>query len=315
MKQSGYTLLLGLFALLSVSGIWVVSNAVSSRSSHADYSMELQLAKQALISYSVNYIDHYGVQGAGVGHLPCPDTDKPTQTATDPWAHDGPNPPCGKHTVAVGWLPRHVDTASGRYHFHTRNRQRLWYAVSDEFVNNPVNRVVNPATVGRIAVRSHNNIVAVLTAPALDTTSVEPKVWWEDHKHQPSPIAFTVIRTQDIIEPAKRRVASWLLSRVNSAKAEPPCALSAELELLHWLSRKPSGSDCEAHKQALKSEFVVFDGAPYARHWFIRNGWFNYIRFEFDSACFQELLGGCKFSADPRPTGAQHIVISLKESE
>lgn len=136
--QGGYSLLLSVFMLLVVGGLGVGGTALYAPRLSTNETMELGRAREALMHYAINYIDHYGPQGAGLGHFPCPDTDKPTGKDRSQWHLDGPNPPCGRDAVQTGWLPRHVSGASGRYHFHTRNKQRLLYAVSGNFINNPL---------------------------------------------------------------------------------------------------------------------------------------------------------------------------------
>jgi len=210
MMQSGYAILFSLFVLLGASGIWFAGYGVQQSSRNPDRTVELEQAKQALISYAVNYVDHYGPQGAGIAHFPCPDTDKPDPNHDDPWVRDGPNPPCGRQRIAHAWLPRHVNTASGRFHFHNRYRQQLWYAVSDQFINNPLNRVVNPAVGGDISIGGVDDIIAVITAPATDVPDLEPYIWWEARDRDTSKFAYTLIRTSDIKVPAMQRTADWL---------------------------------------------------------------------------------------------------------
>jgi len=317
MKQSGYALLLSLFLMLGVSSFWVVSNTLQSGSFRRDQTTELEKARHALISYAVNYVDHYGVQGAGIGHLPCPDTDNPDQSHSDPWVRDGPNPPCGQALVEHGWLPRHVNTLSGRYHFHTRARQRLWYAVSSRFINNPVNRMVNPETNGNINIGSYDDIVAVLTTPPLDEKNTNSHSWWDGAGYESNSAAYAVIRAKDIRIPAMRRVADWLLSRLDAAAvsrceiledtngcsfgqhANYSCSFSPEQTLQHWLSLKTPDQNCDLQKNSLSNEFARFESVPYKRHWLIRNGWPAFVEIDTDELCAEPSKLACEFMLTP----------------
>lgn len=288
MNQAGYSLLLSLFMLLGISGFWFVGGVGVLKSDYSNQAMELELARQALISYAVNYLDHYGAQGAGVGHLPCPDTDRPDRSVGDTWSLDGPNPPCGNQEIEIGWLPRHVNTASGRYHFHARSRQRLWYAVSGNVVNNPLNRVVNPSTTGSLRIGGLSDIVAVIGVPPLNLDTAMPFAWWENTNVTQGRTTFTVVRVIDIRIQAMQRVSSWLLGKLNVIAEPSSCALNAEFELLYWLSQNVSGAECDALILDLRTEFAFLDGVPYARHWFIRNKWFEFVRFTVDSRCINQ---------------------------
>lgn len=316
MNQLGYALLLSLFLMLGVSGVWFAGTGVyesSHNRNHRNQTLELERARQALISYAVNYVDHYGAQSAGIGHLPCPDTDSPVESQDNSWALDGPNPPCGAQAVELGWLPRHVNTSSGRYLFHTRIRQRLHYAVSGRFVNNPLNRTVNPATVGDISVGNFNDIVAVLTVPTLGATDATAQAWWEGDDIEANHVAYAIIRTNDIRVAAMRRVANWLLARLNAQATKPLCELGHELELLRWLSSAAASSDCATYKDKLLAEFAIFEGVPYARHWFFRNKWFEHIKIEIN--CFAINRNSCEFAVAPNAISDIAITFILQETE
>lgn len=330
MRQSGYALLLSLFAMLGIGGFWFVSNSTMHNTLAGDQTAELGRARQALISYAVNYIDHYGVQGAGIGHLPCPDTDSPDQSHSDPWVRDGPNPPCGREPVQHGWLPRHVSTNTGRYHFHTRSRQRLWYAVSGQYVNNPLSRVVNPETNGNISIGGFNDIVAVITAPSLDATKTNSYAWWNDDKAESIHASYTIIRTKDIKLPAMQRVVDWLLVRLNAAlivrcnsentssecsygaHARAVCSMPRQLVLVHWLSKKTAEQNCELQKQALLTEFSTLEDVPYARHWFIRNSWPAFIDIEIEASCIEPAAPLCEFASTPIGLFDRKLVLNLQ---
>ncbi len=310
MKQRGYSLLLSLFALAGLGGAGLISAASYQQISTHYQTLELSRARDALISYAVNYIDHYGAQSAGIGHLPCPDTDNPDSTQADAWRLDGPNPPCAANAVERGWLPRKVDVVGGRYHFHTRAKQGLLYEVSGRYVNNPLSRVVNPATTGDITVGGHTGVVAVLK------TSMETDA------------AYTLIRTADIRQQAMQRVGAWLVDKLATAwrmRCSQPaattcvagyflladCELRATEELLHWLHIKPVSGDCESYKTLLKSTYALWDDVPFNRHWFVRNAWGDFIELQLDHNCIAHDLRYCRFALLPIGRDDQQIIIRI----
>ena len=105
---------------------------------------ELGQSRQALLSYSALYPYLYGPKGAGMGHLPCPDTDSLLLESMDWSINHGPNPPCGNGPVAVGHLPSHISFSEERYMIHAGTGRRVEYTVSSTVINNPTNRPVNP---------------------------------------------------------------------------------------------------------------------------------------------------------------------------
>lgn len=114
----------------------------------------LAAAKAALLGYAAAYPDRYaGVQGPG--RLPCPDTD----------GNGSPDPPCGRLADAaprLGWLP---EVFLGLGGLRDGAGQRLWYALSPAFRNNPSTRPLNSETPGAIEVDGRGEVVAVLLAP------------------------------------------------------------------------------------------------------------------------------------------------------
>ncbi len=117
------------------------------------------------------YGDHYPT-GAGIGHLPCPDTDTPAFTAGGaPLAPYGiANSPCGAN--AIGRLPHQVILPSGNPlplsdHGSGSDRQ-FWYAVADTFLANPnggISNTLNSTTAGALTLDGQGDVVAVLIAP------------------------------------------------------------------------------------------------------------------------------------------------------
>jgi len=317
MKQRGYSLLLSLIGLLGVGSIWVAGVTVQTTAHTADQTLALSQARDALISYSVNYIDHYGAQGAGIGHFPCPDTDEPDSTQADTWHRDGPNPPCAKQAIEYGWLPRHVTVRDGRYHFHTRSRQRLLYAVSGKFVNNPVGRIVNPSTDSEFKVGQYTDVIAILATPPLDASVAGSQFWLKPETLASRGTAFSLIRTTDIRKQSMQRVGAWLVDRLNDAAVQRcesvnesencgyaehsllHCEIAEEFVLLHWLNPQSDLIDCESHEQYLRSAMTLLDEVPIKRHWFIRNEWFAFVELLFDENCLQFRDSVCQFELLP----------------
>lgn len=317
MNQRGYIVLLGLFALLGIGGVWLAGITVKTINHTANQTLALSQARTALISYAVNYIDHYGPQGAGIGHLPCPDTDAPSSTLAGAWHRDGPNPPCAKKPVEYGWLPRHVTVADGRYHFHTRTQQRLLYAVSGNFVNNPVGRIVNPSTSGVISVGQYTDVIAVVATPPLDVDQTESQFWLNLTNSANLGAAYTLIRTADIRTQSMQRVGAWLVGQLNNAVLKrcasvsettdcklselslTHCSIATQYVLVHWLNAQLSPANCADHELYLASTFALLEEVPIQRHWFMRNEWYKFVELSFDENCLNTSEVACRFALAP----------------
>jgi len=329
-NQRGYSVLVSLIVLLGLGSVWVAAITKQTISQTADQTLELDQARAALINYAVNYIDHYGAQSAGVGHLPCPDTDSPDNAQPDAWHRDGPNPPCAKHAVEHGWLPRHVTVRDGRYHFHTRAQQRLLYAVSGKFVNNPVGRIVNPSTEGNFSVGQFTDVIAVLATPPLDTDLVNTQFWLSADSLARHGVAYSMIRTADIRTQAMQRVGGWLARQLNNAAVQrcesidegnhcgleqhdlSQCDIDNKYVLLHWLNNRFSPIVCESHRQRLLSTFTLLEEVPIQRHWFMRNKWFDFVELLFDENCIRVADLTCRFVLLPVLDDAALITVRLQ---
>jgi len=333
-NQRGYSLLLNLIVLLGVGSVWfaeITAKTPAQRvAQRADQTLALSQARTALISYAVNYIDHYGAQGAGIGHLPCPDTDEHDNTAADTWHRDGPNPPCGKSDVEQGWLPRHVNVRDGRYHFHTRSQQRLRYAVSGQFVNNPVGRIVNPSTDGGFSFGRYTDVIAVLATPPLDEDLASNRFWLSAELMASHGSAYSLIRIADLRKPSMQRVGGWLVGQLNNAM-EQRCASADEsghcklaehdlshcdstkkIVLLHWLHTQVVPIDCESHEQYLLSTFTLLEAVPIQRHWFMRNKWFEFVEISFVPDCLTNVEPACRFVLLPMGDDPELLNIQLE---
>ncbi len=128
----------------------------------------LAAAKQVLIGYAVTYPDHFPYDSPkhGPGFLPCPDTN-----------NDGsPNPPCGKKDFGLHPTGRLPWRYLGLDDLRDSAGERLWYALSLNFRNNPKISSLNSDTPGQLCVdTNHDNdcndsvdasdLVAILFAP------------------------------------------------------------------------------------------------------------------------------------------------------
>lgn len=163
---------------------------------------ELLHARDALISYTTHYPYLYGPRGAGVGHFPCPDTDSSMESTTRVWSlRLGPNPPCGSHTTEQGWLPAHISFPNHRYSFNADINVPVSYQVSGRFINNPVNRAVNPDVV----MNTHKASIPVV------------KLYQRFPQNEASyPNNFSAVITPAmLLLSTKPAVASWFVSRVS----------------------------------------------------------------------------------------------------
>lgn len=121
-------------------------------------------AKAALIAYATTYPDNYaGTAKAGPGYLPCPDTtiDNPSSSG-----YGTPDTPCGPS--AIGRLPHEILDLSN---LRDGSGERLWYALSDNFRNNPkLASGLNSETPGQLTLDSAMDpVVALIFAPGPPT--------------------------------------------------------------------------------------------------------------------------------------------------
>lgn len=124
----------------------------------ASYSLQeetwqaLREAREALIGYAVAYPDRINPR-YGPGYLPCPDDDNDGTARTA----------CALATASTtGRLPwRTLDVNDLR----DASGERLWYALSENFRNNPHLQPLNSDTAGQLSVDDTDDIVAVIIAP------------------------------------------------------------------------------------------------------------------------------------------------------
>lgn len=157
--QTGVALLLFILVLVLGASTLLVSklNKASAQYYRDDLTMTaLMKAKEALIGYAVSYPDIVN-PAFGPGYFSCPDTN----------GNGSPNPPCG--TIAppadfpVGRLPWEF---IGLEDIRDSAGEQLWYAVSDNYRNNPKSNLpMNSELPGQLSLDGANDIVAVIIAP------------------------------------------------------------------------------------------------------------------------------------------------------
>ena len=134
-----------------------------------NFNNEMVLAKEALITYAVNYADIYpasATNNLGPGRFPCPDIDM-----------DGdPETSCEGGTELIYRLPISVQkpVAGDLFYFSNTYTEetggvdfsQFWYAVSPDFsATNTPTYTLNSATDGLLELDGQNDYVAVIIAP------------------------------------------------------------------------------------------------------------------------------------------------------
>jgi hypothetical protein len=152
-NQRGVALLLFLVVLIAIAGTFV-SNLLGSKVEAVnrskivhDYEV-LSKAKQALLSYAVNYSLPTPTGGlANMGILPCPDL----RTTSSSGAQDSP---CGNlHTNSAGFLPWKT---LGIDSLRDSSGECLWYVVSGDYKTGPKARMRNEDSNGLLQVQDEN---------------------------------------------------------------------------------------------------------------------------------------------------------------
>ena len=157
--QQGIVLLI-LFMIVFMIGaglfITLLNNNVVGQRRDSNTMDALRAAKDVLIAYAVSQGDYYGANGAGPGHLICPDIDG-----------DGiEDSPCAANSL--GRLPVSITLPSGAIFpvsdYNDGIDQQFWYALSDVFRRNPAG-IVNTAAVGNLTIDGQGGIAAALISP------------------------------------------------------------------------------------------------------------------------------------------------------
>lgn len=154
-RQAGSALLAILLVGIVAASFILVSKLNSSVRQYVRQSTSsktLAEARAALIGYAVNYPEHH--PGEGPGYLPCPDINNNGSAGGSCSLGGG---------TSLGRLPwKTLEIEELRDHVG----ERLWYAVADNYKNNPkVLASLNPDSPGNFSVNGNNDIVAVIIAP------------------------------------------------------------------------------------------------------------------------------------------------------
>jgi len=168
-QQAGYALILTVLGLMSIGG-FVLAGFTQQVKLEVDQQRflrnqrVLEEAKQALLMYAYNYPTNN--PGRRPGRMPCPDVD-----------NDGlPDPSfdCTDGVPLVGRFPW-ADPEMNFYDIRDASGERLWYAVSRNFANQPNADIINSDTTGTITVHDQGGtmiydnslagIAAVIIAP------------------------------------------------------------------------------------------------------------------------------------------------------
>jgi len=210
-KQSGMVIvllvvMLSLLSMVATGALHYVREGYSTAATDPRHilqqSTDLRNARQALLSYTALYPYLYGPGGAGPGHFPCPDLDGRHIRGDIVWALNlGPNPPCGSIQKSSGRLPNHISFSSHRYLVHARLESDIDYQLSDEFVNNPINRLINPAMIQSHASKSEAPVRLRTSIQALGASALS--------------FAGTTLSSTAVLGSAKLSVASWIIQRLN----------------------------------------------------------------------------------------------------
>lgn len=329
-------ILLPLVALaLSLGGAaWLVAMTGAGRSTDADLDgadtarARLLDARRALIAHASAYPDAYGPLGAGPGHLVCPDTDTPLERAPtlpggragDDFGGDGPNPPCGGGSLAVGRLPRHASPDGRRRLFHGETSQRFVYGVSTGHVNNPPGRAVRHARAsGSIAAE----VVAVIVDPGGATLSsatlagardplellarVRSGVAREAGADTAGALPHVFLTHDELRAAAVRRVAAWFVETANDVARRhgtpgstgddphgPASAIVCPGDAPHESLRRVGDRDTDDCAMP-----DTIENTPRERHWFVREGWFRDVAVRREGACHGRAPVACRFELAP----------------
>ena len=160
-NQSGAVLLAFILVLITGTSYLLVNrlNNYSSNTRDTETQVALLEAKEALLSYAMNYPELRATTEKGPGFLPCPDN----HILTDP-LFGNPSSNCAVSTgTTLGRLPYKI---LGLGDLRESGGELLWYAVSNNFKNTLSNNtVINSEIPGLLNVDAVSDIVAVIIAP------------------------------------------------------------------------------------------------------------------------------------------------------
>ena len=245
MQQRGLVVLVLLvLTSLAASALLSVHSVRLTTATHKkvlNQKADLLHARNALVSYTVHYPYLYGARGSGTGHFPCPDKDGRTESTGSVWSlRLGPNPPCGSLSTAEGWLPAHISFSNHRYSFTTHLSAPIHYRVSGGFINNPVNRTVNPAV--------------MLKAQQQSVSVVELKQSARNNNESYRNNAKAVVTPALMLLSTKPSVAAWLVKRMGELDSLT-CLLFAEQSVEHQEESTDAPVDLPAGHKTTQQEW------------------------------------------------------------
>ncbi len=239
-------LVLLVLATLAGSALLGVHSLRVSTSAHEDALLlkaDVLHARDALISYTAHYPYLYGARGSGVGHFPCPDTDGNIDSTGAVWSQRlGPNPPCGSHETAEGLLPAHISFPNHRYSFATHSNVPVSYHVSGRFINNPINRAVNP----EVVLNAENAYIPLVELNQTVHRNVDS---------YPSHVT-AVITPALLLLSTKLSVASWLVKRLDQL-GSMSCVLSSKGEVTDQQESLDTSTDLLDMRSPLRSDWCI----------------------------------------------------------
>ncbi|MFX4226734.1 MAG: hypothetical protein ACFHHU_02200 [Porticoccaceae bacterium] len=168
--------MIAMLLLVFMAGTSMFFVAMSDRSGDVkklvDYNQEMVLAKEALITFAVNYPDLYTGPNNGPGRLPCPDDNLNGQPETS----------CNGGAELTYRLPVYANTPnSGPFYFSRQfieasqetnpniDYSQFWYALSNGFATDdgPLNSSVN----AQLQLDNASDYVALIIAPGTPLTT------------------------------------------------------------------------------------------------------------------------------------------------
>lgn len=161
-KQNGQALLAMVIIFIAASAYVLVTKLNANARQYSNQSSNqavLNEARAALIGYALNFPEIDATSPGdpinGPGYLPCPDKDNDGD-ADSPCALAGPT------NFTIGRFPyKSLEVSELR----DRSGARLWYALSENYRNNPQLEPLNSETPGQLTVNGNGDIVAVIIAP------------------------------------------------------------------------------------------------------------------------------------------------------
>jgi hypothetical protein len=159
-KQNGQALLAMVMIFIAASAYVLVTKLNANARQYSNQSSNqavLNEAKAALIGYAINFPEIDAISGTdpinGPGYLPCPDRDNDGDTDAGSCSSGG--------NTTIGRFPyKTLDVSELR----DSSGARLWYALSDNYRNNPQLEPLNSEIPGQLTVDGNGDIVAVIIA-------------------------------------------------------------------------------------------------------------------------------------------------------